>query len=281
MPGIALIRRHTVIVPRLGVHTVHAEQFDLAVVDKRGDGPNHPHSFVIKIAPAGTGEHNKGYSPVTVYLQGHLPAEMVAVPDMFFNMHFSALLGCLNKFGYLLDLGKLGRTKHIPRVPQGTAENAGHAGHLDHTLPVSIHDLRVGVPVGVAVFAAGIAAMVIAQIGDFQAAGCDHLSPHAVYVDVGSVVEHVGGVPPRRTHVDLESHVSVRGGLEKFDVKKSLLDGKGLDTLPAQLFQCGGDVTQGAIADMAILIDGLHDALAVGVGRVVDNAAVGIGQPVK
>ncbi len=107
------------------------------------------------------------------------------------------------------------------------------------------------------------------------------ISPDPVNVDITGVVKHIRGKPARRSHIDFQGHILVRRRLEKFDVKKPFPHLESLEAFTADLFQRGGNIPQRIVVYMARFVDGFHDALAEGVGRVKYGVAAAVRQSVK
>ena len=64
-------------------------------------------------------------------------------------------------------------------------------------------------------------------------------------------------------------------------MEEALPDLEALHAFAAQRFELRRNFPQGFVADVASLVDRLHDALAEAVGRVKDQLAVPVGQPVE
>jgi len=92
VPGIAILRRNSKIVPGLFIDTVHTKQFDFAGIDKTGNGVDHSHVLVIEISSAGAGKNHIGFSPVPVNPQSHIVFQVLAPPVVFFNVHVNVFL---------------------------------------------------------------------------------------------------------------------------------------------------------------------------------------------
>ena len=131
------------------------------------------------------------------------------------------------------------------------------------------------------VFAAYIAAMIFPLIIKRGGSTINHFSPQSIYVDIISIVEHIGGVAARWPHINLQSYIVSRAGLKKLDMEKSLFDLKCGNSTAAYFLKLPGEFFQRIIKDMILVIDHLHDPLAIRMGSTENDIAVSIRQPVK
>jgi hypothetical protein len=90
--------------------------------------------------------------------------------------------------------------------------------------------------------------------------------PLPVDVDVVRVVEHVRSQASRGAQVDLQGDdapVAVRP--EELEVEEPFPHAERREHLPARRLQVRGDLPEGVVEDMVVVVDRFHDALAVGV----------------